>query len=151
MPAPRRHAEQQDGDAARTAAAATATTATTRRLASEGQGRRDCTSRPTSEKRQAVRQLYRKLDPTKEWAENNYYKLPIDQQIADLVPVSPFWLDYARHDGKSPFLSQHLGRRVAQLHRDDVRPVRARPAVRGRQARREVRRRQDDPDARRAR
>ncbi len=32
----------------------------------------------------------------------------IQQQIADLVPVSPFWLDYARHDGKAPFLSRHL-------------------------------------------
>jgi hypothetical protein len=56
----------------------------------------------------AVRQLYRRLDPTMEWAENNYYQLPIQQQLADLVPVSPFWLDYARYDGKGPFLSRHL-------------------------------------------
>jgi hypothetical protein len=55
-----------------------------------------------------IRQLYRPLDPTIEWAENNYYHLPIQQQVADLVPVSPFWLDYARHDGKGPFLSRHL-------------------------------------------
>jgi hypothetical protein len=54
------------------------------------------------------RQLYRRLDPTQEWAENNYYHLPIQQQIASLVPASAFWLDYARHDGKSPFLSRHL-------------------------------------------
>src|SRR5581483_5915996 len=54
-----------------------------------------------------VRQLYRKLDPTMGWAENNYYKLPIAQQVAGLVPVGPFWADYARHaDG--PFLSRHL-------------------------------------------
>jgi len=53
-------------------------------------------------------QLYRKLDPTLEWAENNYYHLPIAQQIASLVTVDPFWLDYARHEGKSPFLSKHL-------------------------------------------
>jgi hypothetical protein len=43
-----------------------------------------------------------------EWAENNYYHLPIEQQVADLVTVRPFWLDYARHDGKTPFLSKHL-------------------------------------------
>jgi hypothetical protein len=62
-----------------------------------------------AERRQQVRQLYRKIDPTMEWAENNYYKLRIHKQIADLVPVSDFWLDYARHDGRSPFLSRHFG------------------------------------------
>src|SRR5208337_4164614 len=55
-----------------------------------------------------IRQLYTHLDPTMEWAENNYYHLPIQQQLADLVPVSQFWLDYARHDGKSPFLSRNV-------------------------------------------
>ena len=55
-----------------------------------------------------VRQLYRKLDPTMEWAENNYYKLRINQQTAALVGVGPFWVDYAAHDGKTPFLSRHL-------------------------------------------
>jgi len=55
-----------------------------------------------------VRQLYRKLDPTLEWAENNYYKQLIQKQIADLAPVGPFWQDFAKHDGKSPFLSRNL-------------------------------------------
>ena len=53
-------------------------------------------------------QLYRRLDPTQEWAENNYYKLLIQQQTADLVGVNPFWLDYAKHDDRTPFLSRHL-------------------------------------------
>jgi hypothetical protein len=53
-------------------------------------------------------QLYRKVDVTKEWAENNYYNLPISQQIAALVPASDFWLDYSRHSGKGPFLSENL-------------------------------------------
>jgi hypothetical protein len=56
----------------------------------------------------AIRQLYRRLEPTMEWAENNYYQLLVQQQLADLVPISQFWLDYARHDGKGPFLSRHL-------------------------------------------
>ncbi len=56
----------------------------------------------------AVRQLYRRLEPTMELAESNYYHLLIQQQLADLVSVSPFWLDYARYDGKGPFLSRHL-------------------------------------------
>ena len=35
-----------------------------------------------------VRQLYRKLDSTKEWVENNYYHLPIEQQNGNLVKVN---------------------------------------------------------------
>ncbi|OWK38436.1 hypothetical protein FRUB_07556 [Fimbriiglobus ruber] len=52
--------------------------------------------------------MYRKVDPTQEWAENNYYHLPIQQQIADLVPVNSFWRDYASHTGDGPFLSKNL-------------------------------------------
>lgn len=53
------------------------------------------------------RQLYRKVDPTQEWAETNYYKLLIGQQTADLVPVGPFWAEYAAHaDG--PFVPRYL-------------------------------------------
>lgn len=54
------------------------------------------------------RAFFRKLEPTMEWAENNYYHLPIQSQLADLVPVSPFWLDYSRHTGNGPFLSKHF-------------------------------------------
>ena len=43
-----------------------------------------------------------------EWAENNYYKLPIQQQLADLVNVNPFWGDYAKHDGNDGFVSRHF-------------------------------------------
>jgi hypothetical protein len=55
-----------------------------------------------------LRELYRRIGPTMEWAENNYYHLPIQELVAELVPVSSFWLDYAHHDGKSPFLSPHF-------------------------------------------
>jgi hypothetical protein len=54
------------------------------------------------------RPLYRGLEATQEWAEDNYYHLPIDQQIAGLVGASSFWLDYARYDGKGRFLSTHF-------------------------------------------
>ncbi|MFO0808573.1 MAG: hypothetical protein U0746_08120 [Gemmataceae bacterium] len=56
----------------------------------------------------AIRQLYRRIDPTQEWAENNYHHLPIHQQLYDLVAVNAFWLDYAKHDGRTPFLSKHV-------------------------------------------
>ncbi len=55
--------------------------------------------------RKEVRRLYQKLDKTQEWAENNYYHLPIEQQNADLVKVNAFWRDYAQHDPQKPFLS----------------------------------------------
>ncbi len=56
--------------------------------------------------REAARRFFQKLDLTKEWAENNYYHLPIEQQLAGLVTVNDFWADYAQHDGRTPFLSK---------------------------------------------
>jgi hypothetical protein len=54
--------------------------------------------------------LYRKVEPTSEWAENNYDKRRIAEQLADLVPVNPFWVDYANHQGDGPFLSKFVNR-----------------------------------------
>ena len=56
----------------------------------------------------APARLYRKVDVTQELAENNYYKLPIQSQVAVLVPVSGFWHDYAKHEAGKPFLSSNL-------------------------------------------
>ncbi len=58
--------------------------------------------------RTQLRQLFRQLEKTKEWAENNYYHLTIDQQVASLITVNSFWNDFAAHDPKQPFLSPHL-------------------------------------------
>ena len=55
--------------------------------------------------REKVQQLYRKLDKTQEWVENNYYHLPIEQQNANLVNVNAFWKDYAEHETDKPFRS----------------------------------------------
>ncbi|MFK7819471.1 MAG: hypothetical protein AB8G99_12185, partial [Planctomycetaceae bacterium] len=53
------------------------------------------------------RQLFRQVDKTKEWAENNYYRLPLEKQDSSLVRVDGFWADYAsHHDG--PFVSAHV-------------------------------------------
>ncbi|MFT6240178.1 MAG: hypothetical protein ACJAQT_002265 [Akkermansiaceae bacterium] len=54
-------------------------------------------------------QLYRSLEPTKEWAENNYYKLPIAQHNYELIDENHFWLDLAKHGLKPGFGSRHLG------------------------------------------
>ncbi|HEV3021238.1 MAG TPA: hypothetical protein VGX76_02180, partial [Pirellulales bacterium] len=58
--------------------------------------------------REQQRQLYRKLDKTWEWAENNYHHLTIDQQTAGLIGVNAFWNDFARHDPATPFVSANL-------------------------------------------
>ncbi len=56
-------------------------------------------------RRAPARAHFRPLDKTKEWAENNYYKLPIGGQNADLVAANAFWRDFAAHKGDGPFLS----------------------------------------------
>ena len=52
--------------------------------------------------------LFRKLESTKEWAENNYYHLPIEAQNGDLVQVNAFWNDFAGWDGKGDFYSREF-------------------------------------------
>jgi hypothetical protein len=51
------------------------------------------------------RQLYRRVGQVKEWVENNYYHLPVEQAVAGLVGVNAFWKDYAAFDGEGDFLS----------------------------------------------
>ena len=60
------------------------------------------------ERRKQVRQLFKKLEKTKEWVENNYYHLPIEQQNAGLVKVNAFWNDYAEDRGAPGFLSTNF-------------------------------------------
>ncbi|MCC6694784.1 MAG: hypothetical protein IT365_04040, partial [Candidatus Hydrogenedentes bacterium] len=58
--------------------------------------------------REQYRRLYQAVEKTKEWVENNYYKLPLDQAGPGLIPVNAFWLDYADNDWQTPFHSVHL-------------------------------------------
>ncbi|MDP6466589.1 MAG: hypothetical protein QF918_02540 [Pirellulaceae bacterium] len=53
----------------------------------------------------SARQLYRQLDKTQEWVENNYFKLPIEQQSAELITVNAFWRDFANHRPEDPYFS----------------------------------------------
>ncbi len=52
--------------------------------------------------------LYRSPDKTQEWAENDYYQRPVEEQGPDLVTVNPFWRDFAEHRHRGPFLSENL-------------------------------------------
>lgn len=65
--------------------------------------------------RKQVRRLFQPLDKTQEWAENNYYQLPIELQNAELVKVNAFWRDYAQHDPQQPFLPVHLAEASANF------------------------------------
>ncbi len=74
-----------------------------------------------------VRQFYRKLEETKEWAENNYYHLLIAQQNAEPGRRQRI-LGGLREApclgrGREAVPQQPLHRRAAQLYRDDVRDV----------------------------
>ncbi|MEM1441291.1 MAG: hypothetical protein AAGF67_03045 [Verrucomicrobiota bacterium] len=50
--------------------------------------------------------LYRQIESTKEWAENNYYQIPIQQQTPDLISVNGFWEDFAAWEGAGDFYSR---------------------------------------------
>ncbi|MEM9280921.1 MAG: hypothetical protein AAGA96_03780 [Verrucomicrobiota bacterium] len=52
--------------------------------------------------------LFRKLEATREWAENNYYELPIEFQVESLIPVNAFWKDFAAWDGDGGFYSREF-------------------------------------------
>ena len=58
--------------------------------------------------RRSVRAYYRQLGPVKEWAENNYWHLPLVQQGPNLITVNAFWRDLAEWDGKGAFVSPNL-------------------------------------------
>ncbi len=58
--------------------------------------------------RLAVRPYFRALGPTKEWAENNYFQLPIAAQDSSLITINAFWRDFAAWEGKTPFLSPNI-------------------------------------------
>ena len=59
-------------------------------------------------RRELAERLYRKLDKTEEWAENNYYHLPIENQNAGLVTVNAFWRTTPRDGKQAAFLSTNL-------------------------------------------
>lgn len=55
-----------------------------------------------------VQQYYREVDKTMEWAESNWYKVPLESQNPGIVPPSSFWRDYADQEAGKPFLSTNV-------------------------------------------
>jgi hypothetical protein len=63
-------------------------------------------------KRTQARRLFRQLEKTREYAENNYYHRRITDQGASLITANSFWKDYANHTARAagkPFLSSNFG------------------------------------------
>lgn len=60
------------------------------------------------ELRDESQSLYRRLPPTREWVEHNYYHIAPGSSTASLVAMNRFWRDYANHDGGGPFLSTYF-------------------------------------------
>jgi hypothetical protein len=52
--------------------------------------------------------LFKRLETTKKWAESQYYRVPLENQIASLIQPSPYWLDYLKYTEGDSFLSEHL-------------------------------------------
>ena len=46
--------------------------------------------------RKQARAFYRKMGKVMEWAESNYYRITIQNQNANLIPIHSFWSDYAK-------------------------------------------------------
>lgn len=66
--------------------------------------------------RQQMQQYFRPLDKTMEWAESNYYRLPLDQQNPDLIAPNAFWKEFANHDVAKPFLPTNLAEATHSAH-----------------------------------
>ena len=62
-------------------------------------------------RKQVANRLYRRLKPTSEWVENNYYHFAPDQSPASLIAANRFWQDYAQYveqGGDGSFLSTNF-------------------------------------------
>lgn len=54
------------------------------------------------------RAVYESLEATRKWAESQFYQVLIANQNASLIPPNAFWLDYLKHEGDGPFLSDNV-------------------------------------------
>jgi hypothetical protein len=92
-------------------------------------------------RRGIARQLYRAVEPTKLLVEHDYWHRRLEQTTPDVVAPNQFWLDYANAPAGTPFVVRRDRADRRLVPRDDDGARRARPAVRGRQARSHRRRR----------
>lgn len=82
----------------------------------------------------APQKLFETLDQTREWAETQYYRIRLQNQVAALIPASPFWKDYLSRAGQGTFLPESLDLPTSSINEALVAlavldlPLEARPA-----------------------
>lgn len=59
-------------------------------------------------RRMEVAELYREVDPTRRYAETNYWRRRIGEQGAAMIAVNAFWADLAAAPEGAPFCSPHF-------------------------------------------
>ncbi|MCA9193218.1 MAG: hypothetical protein KDB03_15710 [Planctomycetales bacterium] len=59
--------------------------------------------------------LFRSLDATKEWAESQYYRMTLANQLPQIIAPNDFWLEYLRAD-QPQFLPQNLDLPCQNFH-----------------------------------
>ncbi|MBK8979446.1 MAG: hypothetical protein IPM29_26400 [Planctomycetes bacterium] len=64
--------------------------------------------RRDADRRTQGRAFFRGPEPTRLWVENNYWHRRIEEQVASLIDVNAFWLDFATATPGQPFTSEHL-------------------------------------------
>lgn len=60
--------------------------------------------------------FFQPLDSTKQWAENHWDRVRVAEANESLVPIDPFWLDWAESETTNPILSEHLLRPTSNRH-----------------------------------
>lgn len=60
--------------------------------------------------------FFQQLDSTKQWADNHWDHVRVTNANSSLIPIDPFWLDWAEKDDASQLLSSHLLRPTSNRH-----------------------------------
>lgn len=61
-----------------------------------------------NKRRSEAGRFYRDPRTTQRLVEHNYWHLPIESQVADLIEFDEFWRDFAAAGGDAPFVSAHV-------------------------------------------
>ncbi|MBM3964885.1 MAG: hypothetical protein FJ308_07415, partial [Planctomycetes bacterium] len=53
-------------------------------------------------------EMFKRLESTKKWAESQFFRVPLENQVPSLIQSSSYWLDYLKQTEGDSFLSEHL-------------------------------------------
>ena len=67
-------------------------------------------------KKSKQQRFFKVIDTTKEWVESNYYQRRHTEPSTEYIQPGDFWVDLAKHQAATPFLSAKLGGTKYSLH-----------------------------------